>query len=442
MELKREIGLATAILIIIADVIGTGIFMTTGNVLGMTQSASVVLTLWGLGGLVALTGSLCYAELATMWPDDGGEYIYLQKIYGKLPAFLTGWVSLVVGFSASAAISAILFTIYLNQFFQSPFLSDPWTQKFISSGVIVFFGIFHIVGVKKGSLVQNGLTVLKLLIVFSLIVFGFFMADWGSSGRLTAEYVSKEPVSVLQYGSALLVIMYAYSGWNGATYIAGEIKNPEKNLPRAMFIGILSIGIIYLLLNVIFLIATPGKELMGKEAVGAITAKNLFGAGFSPVFTLGIAIVLLSSVSVQIMVGPRVYYAMAKDKMIFSSLQRINKKFNTPDLAILIQMAITIIYVFIGIKNVVSLLIYLGFALGFFPLMSVIGLMILRKKSPQTKRPFKVPFFPVIPLIYIVLTIGMMVTSLITSTKTSLFALLVVFVGISVFTLWQRFVKE
>jgi basic amino acid/polyamine antiporter, APA family len=438
VELKRQIGLFTAVFIIIADVIGTGIFMTTGNVLGMTGNAGAVIILWGIGGLVALTGSLCYAELASIWPQSGGEYIYLRNIYGYLPSFLTGWISLVVGFTASAAISAMLVIIYLNEFIQGGVLAGVWTQKILASLIVIFFAAIHILGVRRGSFIQNILTILKILLIFSLIAFGFYAADWGSTQRLTAVYEGAGSKSIIEYGSALLVIMYAYSGWNGTSYIAGEIKDPEKNLPRAMFLGVLIVGVIYMLLNVVYLISSPGPELMGKDAVGAIAARNLFGEGVSPVFTLGIALVLLSSVSVQIMVGPRVYHAMAGDGLTFRFLDRVNPKYHTPDTAIVIQAAITILYIFLGMGNVISLLIYLGFALGIFPLMAVIGLVIVRVKRPEISTGFRVPLFPLVPLVYILLTGGMMITSLITSYKTVLTALGVVFLGIAIYYLWKR----
>ncbi len=438
MELKRQIGLVTAVFIIIADVIGTGIFMTTGNVLGMTGNAGSVILLWGIGGLVALTGSLCYAELASIWPQSGGEYIYLRNIYGYLPSFLTGWISLVVGFTASAAISAMLVVIYLNEFMQGGILAGIWTQKIVASLIVVFFAAVHIVGVRRGSIIQNLLTILKILLVLALIAFGFYAADWGSAGRLTAVYESAGDKSIIEYGSALLVIMYAYSGWNGTSYIAGEIKDPARNLPRALFFGVLIVGVIYMLLNIVYLISSPGPELMGKDAVGAIAARNLFGEGISPVFTLGIALILLSSVSVQIMVGPRVYHAMAGDGLIFRFLDRVNSKYHTPHTAIIIQAGITILYVFLGMGNVISLLIYLGFALGIFPLMAVIGLIIVRVKHPELSTGYRVPLFPLVPLIYILLTAGMMITSLLTSYKTVLTALGVVFLGIAVYTVWKR----
>lgn len=451
MDLKRELGLPTAIFVVVASMIGTGIFVTTGSVLGMTKDAWVVLVLWGVGGVVAITGSLCYAELSTIWPDVGGEYVYLKKTFGLLPSFLSGWISLIVGFSASVALSVLTLVKYLDQFLinlqgeaSSVFLSGEWTQRLFAAILIFILGAMHIQGVKSGNHVQNILTILKVLIVITLIGFGFYLADWTFSDRLVSHYSTDGNATNSSFstiGLVLLIIMFSFSGWNGASYISGEIKNPKRNLPYALFFGTLLTTILYIGLNIIFLISTDGKELMGKETVGAIATKNLFGSGISQFFNLGIVLVLLSSISVQLMLGPRVYYAMAKDKVIFQSLATISSRFKTPAQAIAIQMIIAIIYVFVG-QRIEILMTYVGFAVGIFPLMAVIGLIYLRIKHPELPRPYKVPLYPIVPLIFIILTIGMMVAGFIAWTSTSLVALTVILLGIPVFYLWRWFVKR
>lgn len=448
MSLKRQLGLSTAILVVVASMIGTGIFITTGTVLKMTQNATTVLIMWGIGGLVALTGALCYSELATMWPDVGGEYIYLRNTFGLLPSFLTGWISLIVGFSAPVAISAIAFVKYINEFWMNigsgsgELFAGPFTQKIFAAVIIYIFASLHIVGVKTGSRVQNALTLIKLFIVSSLIGLGVYMADWGATDRLVADYgvAGGEILGLPIMGLALLIIMFSFSGWNGAAYIAGEIKNPERNLPRALFWGTVITTVIYIFLNVIFLISSPAQDIMGKEAVGAIAAKNLFGVKVSHLFTLGISMILLSSISVQIMIGPRVYYAMSKDRMIFKHLAYVSSNFKTPYVSIYIQMILSIIYVFIGTAK--TLLVYMGFALGVFPLLTIIGLIYLRVKRPDIKRPYKVPLFPLVPLIYIVLYSFMMVAGFLAWTSTSWFAIGVVLAGIPVFYVWKWYVKK
>ncbi len=452
VELKRQLGLMTGILIVVADMIGTGIFMTTGNILGMTASAPVVLTLWALGGLVAITGSLCYAELATMWPDVGGEYVYLKRIFGPLPAFLTGWVSLIVGFSAPVATSSLLLVQYLNRFMHiaidpssgaTSALDGVWVQKSIAAGIVLFFGALHIVGVKRGGYFQNFLTVLKLLIVSSIIVFGLLAIDWSAGHRLTASYLAAgdgEIPGAPVIGLALLIIMFAYSGWNGATYIAGEMKNPERNMPRALLLGTIITTVLYLLINVVFLMSAEGPELMGKDEVGAVATQAIFGPGVSGIFMIGIAIILLSAISVQTMVGPRVYFAMAKDGLIFHSLSRVHPRFETPHLAILIQVILSIFYVFSG--SAMTLVIYMGFALNVFPVLTVIGQMYMRRRAPELSRPYRTPLYPVVPLVYVLLTTAMMIAALMNWTTTSLVAIGVLVLGIPVFYIWRRFSVE
>jgi basic amino acid/polyamine antiporter, APA family len=447
LELKRQLGLPTSILVVVASMIGTGIFITTGEVLGMTHNALIILALWIVAVVVALTGSLCYAELATMWPHVGGEYIYLKNTFGLLPSFLTGWISLVVGFTACVAISSITVVEYLHQFFLNTFgqqsgltlfFTDPWNQRLMASSIIFFFGALHIIGVKTGSRIQNILTIFKLFIITLLIVFGFAMVDWSNTDRLTSVYPlasGESTAGIPTIGLCLLIIMFSYTGWNGAAYLAGEIKKPERNLPLALLIGTIITSLLYLLLNVIFLMSSPGTDIMGQKAIGAIATKHLFGIKISNLFTLTIAILLLSSISVEIMIGPRVYYAMAKDKMLFQGLSSVSSRFQTPAFAITLQVALSIFYVFIG--NTTILMEYMGFALGIFPVLTVIGLMYMRYKHPDMPRPFKVPLYPVVPIIFIVISLFMMTAGFIAWTSTSKFALMVILTGIPVFYIWR-----
>lgn len=451
MELKRQIGPVTATFIVVASMIGTGIFITTGIVLGMCQSVHAVLLLWIVGGVTAIAGTLCYAELASMWPHVGGEYVYLKKIFGLVPAFLTGWISLIVGFSASTALSSLAFSKYINQFMQgvssqnaaiAGLFSGDMNQKFIAAFIIVLLGLLHIFGVKEGSRVQNVLTAFKLIVVITFVLLGFYSADWSSAHRLTAVYTEGggPDIGLPVFGLALLIIMFSYSGWNGAAYIAGEMKNPGKNLPRALFFGTLIVTLLYIALNAVFLISSPGSEIINQEAVGAIAANNLFSPGIAKFYTLGIAVILLSSVSVQMMIGPRVYYAMALDRVVFAKLKHVSPKFNTPVYSIMLQIVIAVVYVFTGSAK--SLMEYMGFALGIFPLMAVAGLIYFRIRHPEIERPFRVPLYPLTPIVFIVLTSGMMIAALSSWTATSLFALGAVIAGVPVYYGWRWFLRR
>ncbi len=444
MELKRQLGLFTGIMVIIADMIGTGIFMTTGNILGITNNALIVILLWVLGGVVALCGALSYSELAVLWPDVGGEYIYLKKIFGNLPAFLTGWVSLIVGFTAPVATSSMLLVQYLNKFFINihatgitTITDDIFWQKNIAALIIITFGCIHIIGVKRGTAIQNILTVIKIAIVAAFIIAGFYVLDSSAIHRLYAHYGTVETGSIPLIGLSLLMVMFAYTGWNGATYIAGEIVTPEKNLPRIMFWGVTITTVLYILLNIVFLMSTDGINIMNHDEIGAIAANALFGPVASNFFSITIAIILLSSVSAQMMLGPRVYYAMANNNMIFSLLSKISNRFGTPLYAIVLQMILAVVYVYSG--TAMSLVIYMGFALNVFPVLTVIGLMVIRKKHPELKSSYRTPLYPLVPLVYVVLTIIMMIAALCCWTITSAFAIGVLLLGIPVYYIWQRY---
>lgn len=448
MVLERKLGLGTATLVVIASMIGTGIFVTTGEILGMTQNSFVVLILWLLGGMIAISGTMAYAELSAMMPDVGGEYLFLRNIFGLLPAFLTGWISLIVGFSASIASSALAFSTYLSKFaasnqlaFLAEYLQEPWLPKAIAIFLIIFFGIIHALGVEEGSKVQNVLTVIKLGVVALFVFIGIFFIDYSRVDRLLTNHHPQGIIPDMPTMSlSLLIIMWAFSGWNGATYIAGEIKDPEKNLPRALFLGTLLTTIFYIALNIIFLLSADYEVIKGQKAIGEVAASHLFGKNISSIFTGGILLILLSSISVQMMIGPRVYYAMARDNVIFKELAIVSKRFQTPIFAILVQTIISITYV--AFVNLEWLMIYMGFSLSIFPVLTVIGLIYMRRKFPEKARPHKVPFYPWLPLFFIIMSVAMMVTALTKWTESSQFALLVLFSGIPVYFIWRWIVLK
>ena len=407
-----------------------------------------MLVLWLLGGGIAFCGSLCYAEFATMQPDVGGEYVYLKKTYGMMPAFLSGWISLFVAFSASIAISAIFFHKYLANFvialvgpedFKTSILANDWVLSSISASIVILLGITHIIGIHFGSRIQNVLTTIKVTVLLSFIFLGLVVADWSHVERLTNDYSNGNGLGPAGLGSTLMLIMSAYSGWNSATYVAGEIKNPSKNLPRALFWGTFSVTMLYLAINVVFLLSSPADQIMGKWTIGAIAADNLFGPVSAKLFNTGIMLILLSSISVQMMIGPRVYYAMSRDRVIFKALSKVSDRFRTPHIAIIVQIIITVIYIYLGI-NVVDLFYeYISFALSLTPFLTVVGLIYLRYKYPDLERPYKVKFFPLVAFLYLGANLFMMGSSLVMKLRSSLFAIGILVLGIVVYYIWRFF---
>lgn len=428
--------------------IGTGIYFSTGDILASAQNGGMVLILWAVGGFIALTGALCYAELAALMPDCGGEYIYLKKTFGMLPAFLTGWISILIGFSASIAACALSFSEYLRHFFLQ--LPDPFfswstslaslsTQKIIATAVILFFGLSHMLHIKMGRALQNTLAWLKIGVAVLFVILAAGFIDWSQVDRIglpssstTISFSSFLPLSL-----GLLIVSFAYSGWNSSAYVGGEIKNPIQNLPLSLIGGTVFTMFLYLLLNIVFLMSTPAQELAGQSAIAAIAAQNLFGPEIAAALTFGILLVLLSSMCVQLLVGPRICYSMAQDRVIFRALGEVSPRFQTPVLSVLLISTLSIFYILVGNPNL--LMQYMGFALSIFPFITVASLMILRRRYPKLNRPYKVPWYPFTPIVHLFLSGLTMIASLLSMATSSFFAVSVVLAGIPIYFLWKRF---
>ncbi len=446
-SLKRQLGLWTAIFVVMASMIGSGIFGNTGIILSAVQNSYMVLLLWVVGGIIALSGALCYAELSTLMPHAGGEYVYLKNIFGLLPSFLTGWVSFIVAFSAPAASAGLLAGDYIYNALVSLnpehaftlFLSKPYGKKIFGSLLIIFFTIIHIVEVKKGSYIQNILTFLKVFLILVFILAGFFVIFQKENFNFY-QNIKNEPIQWNGIGVGLLFVMFAYSGWNGASYLAEEIKHPEKNLPRALIGGTIIVMVLYFLLNLLYFWSSPASQLEGKEAVAAITALNLFGNEISTFFNFSFFIILLSTISATIMIGPRVYFAMARDNLFFQSAAHLHPKFNTPVMSFLIQGILAIIYIWSGTYEQIQT--YMGFALSIFPVLSVYGLIHLRKKYPDIKSPYQTPLYPLFPVIFIVFSLFMMIISFLGRPIECLVAILSVLSGIPFYIFWIKVVHK
>jgi APA family basic amino acid/polyamine antiporter len=431
--LPRRLGLGTATSVVVANMIGTGIFTTSGLMLAHTESGWLVLLAWLLGGLVALAGALSYAELATMMPHAGGEYVYLREIYGPLPAFLTGWTSFFVGFSAPVAASAVACAKYLAA---AGVLPETWVaEKSTAAGIVLALSAVHYCGLRLGARVQNFLTGLKLFLLFGLIAAGFAIGrgGWDFLGAASSFWDAGRPG---QLGVTLLLAMFAYSGWNAAGYIAGEIEQPARNLPRSLLLGTLIVTLIYLLMNLLLFFAALPAQLRGIVPVGEVAAVQLFGTGAATMISTLIALALLSSLSAYVLIGPRVYYAMAKDGLFFRFAARVHPRFQTPGLSILAQAVCALAMILTGTFE--QLLIYIGFSLGIFPLLAVAGVFVLRRRQPQRERPYRVWGYPLVPLFFLVVMVAVLIVGFVNSPKPSLIALATVAAGVPAYWLTVR----
>jgi APA family basic amino acid/polyamine antiporter len=409
-KLRREIGFFTATVLVIANMVGTGIFTTTGFVIKELGSPKAMLLCWAAGGVFALCGALCYGELGCRYPQAGGEYVYLRETFGKWMGFLSGWISLVVGFSAPIAAAAIAFAIYSFQMLSisaGPPLTVPVMgipivsislQSLVAISVVILFSVVHYHSLKVGSRVQNLLTIFKVSIVVAFITAGF-LSENGTAANFTLETETTGGLAE-KFAVSLIFVSFAYAGWNASAYIGGEIKNPGRNIPLSLLIGTIIVTGLYLLLNVVYVYALTPTQMSGAVDVGARAAVSLFGDNISKLVSGAIALGLLSVLSAMIMTGPRVYYAMSKDKIFFELFARVNKIRHTPAHSIFLQAGIAILLIITASYE--KLLIYIGFTLSLFAMLTVAGLVLLRFKSGANQNGYRTFGYPLTPLIFIV----------------------------------------
>ncbi len=436
-NLERKLGLFPVTNIVVANVIGAGIFTTTGYLMGYLGSAWLMLVLWVAGGLIAFCGALSYGELGANYPEAGGEYTFISKIFHPLPGFLSGWLSLIVGFSAPIAASAIGFSKYFVWAFpqiQSGLgISPVILSKILAITIILTFTSIHYRGIILGAKVQNWLTMLKIVLVVGLIVAGFTVGK-GSFDHLTGSSLfSGEFKGWKPMGLSLMFIMFAYSGWNAATYIGSEIKNPAKTIPRSLLISTGIILVLYILLNLFFIYAIPPDKMINEPEIGGLAAGLAFGRTAEAVISLLISFALFSSLSSSIIIGPRVYYSMAKQGYFFQFAAKIHPRFGVPSASVLLQGALAVIMVLSGTFE--QILIYMGFSLGIFPIIAVLGVLKLRQSG---KSALKMPGYPFVQLIFISAGIMMLVLSYLERPNESLIAILTVLSGIPFYYWFKR----
>ena len=439
--LARKLGLYPLTNIVVANMVGAGIFTTSGLVMAQLHHPPLLLGLWVLGGLIALCGAFSYGELGAAFPQAGGEYVFLSRLYHPLFGFLSGWVSFVVGFSAPIAASAIGLTEYLARAFPA-LLGQGGVQAVIlkKAYAILFIALFtfiHLQGLRFGSGVQSGLTGLKVLLIAALILAGLLLGR-GSWSNLTGfESFHFSLAGWKGLGLSLMWIMFAYSGWNASAYIGSEVKNPSRNLPRSLLLGTGIVILLYLGLNLFYIYALPWPKMSGVIPVGSLAAENLFSVSFNKAITLLIAFAQFSSLSAFIILGPRVYYSMAKDGVFFKFASDIHPRTRVPAKSIMLQALIAAVFVASG--SFKQILTYMGFSLGLFPLLAVLGVFILRRRGLLS---YRMPGYPLLPSFYILAGAGILCLGFLESPVPSSIALATVALGIPAYFLFKSYFKN
>ena len=439
-DLERRLGLFPLANIVIANMIGAGIFTTSGLLMGDLKNPMIMIGLWIVGGLLALFGALSYSELGAAMPQAGGEYVFLSKLFHPLVGFLSGWVSFLVGFSAPIAASSLGFSEYFTRAFPqlievgaaTGFLSEYAVKKILAILAIALFTLVHLRGISFGAKVQNYLTILKVGLVVVLIAIGFALGNGNAAHFHQGDFLPLNFGGWKTIGLSLMWIMFGYSGWNASVYIGSEIKNPKKNLPRSLLLGTGIVMVLYVLLNILFVYAIPPVKMQGVISVGGLAMGNLFGGPMEFLFSMLISFALFSSLSAFIILGPRVYYSMAKDGYFFKMASEVHPRFNVPTKAILLQAAISIVMVMSGAFD--QILTFMGFSLGLFPILAVLGVFKLRRDGTA----IKMPGFPIVQIIYILAACSILTLAYFERPVESSIAVAAVLLGIPFFYLFKN----
>lgn len=398
---ERRLGLRTASLLVVASMVGSGVFTTTGLLLRELGDARAVLGMWLVGAVLAACGALAYAELTAALAGNGGEYALLSRIYHPGVGFVSGCISLVVGFSAPIAASAVAFGSYLSRVFPAV---DP---TLAALALIVSLGCLHAARVELGALVQDAATLLNVALILSFIVAGALHAQpshlWSEGPRLHELAFSSKAAL------ALLYVSFSYAGWNAPSYIAGEVRSPERTLPRAFLLGTGLVAVLYLGLNAVFLASAPARALRGVVEIGHVSAVHLFGASGASYFSSMIALGLLATVGALTVTGPRIYEQMGLDYPRLSALVRA-KSHAGPHLATALQTAIA--SALAATTSFDALLGYVGFTLALSAGLTLFGVFVLRRREPQLPRPYRAWGHPFTTAIALLLMLWMVLFSL------------------------------
>ena len=421
--IPKKISAITATNLVVANMVGTGIFTSLGFQVAAITSDFALMALWAVGGLLALCGALSYSELATALPRSGGEYNYLSRIFHPWVGFLAGWISAVVGFPAPIALAGIAFGEYFKVF--TPGLSPV----VISLLVVWIITAVHLFGIRTEELFQNGSTFLKLGLILVLIIAGLFISHPQpldlSPGPESIGTIFSGPFAV-----SLVYVMYAYSGWNAATYITEEVRFPARNVPLALLVGTVSVTILYLVLNYVFLLTTPQSVLAGKVEVGLLAGQAIFGPTGGKIVSALISVGLIATISAMAWIGPRITKRMAEDLPKLQIFGRSSAN-GTPYVAIIFQVIVVTTLVATGTFQTV--LIYTQFSLLLSSFLTVLGLIVLRFREPNLERPYKVWGYPIPPIFFLAITLWMMISVILEKPKESLLGLITVVAGLIIF---------
>lgn len=431
-QLQRSLNLLDAAMILVGSVVGSGIFLVPSDIAREVGSFGLIIAVWVVAGTLSLFGALSYAELGSIIPHAGGQYAYLREAYGKLPAFLFGWTEFLVIKSGSIAAVAVAFALYLGHFLPL----DDAGIKIMAIACIALLSAINYLGVKAGALVQNIFTFLKVAALAALIFLSFILADPRQSS-FDPFWPETFPGTLLgAFGVAMVAALWAYDGWNNVTYVAAEVKDPQRNIPRALFIGMGIVLAVYTFATLAYSYVLPLNAMANSKLVAADTASVILGPGGAALIAGAVLVSTFGTVNGMILSGPRITYAMARDKVFFRKLGAVHPRFGTPYISVAVQGIWAALLTLTGTFE--QLFTYVIFAAWIFYAMTAGAVLVLRKKWPGVPRGYRTWGYPWVPLVFIVASACLVVNTLIETPRDSLFGLGIILLGLPAYLFWER----
>ena len=451
--LVRQLGLFDSTMIMVGIVIGSGIFVSTGIMAASIPSLSLMLVAWIAGGLFTLAGAFTYAELGAAMPKAGGQYVYLREAFGDLTAFLFGWVTFFVYLAGGIAGLAAAFAEYFGRFvpslstarilasfdlsvvgFEIPFSLSA--GQLVGVAVIALLSVVNYLRVSFGSGLQNVLTVIKIGTLLALVVGGFALGNVADIDLSINPTGASAGALLTGFGLALVAVFWAFDGWNNVTYVAGEIRQPGRNIPRTLILGAVCVSGLYILVNLAYFSALGLEEMAGVVTVAEKATSALLGDSAGALVAAAVVVSIFGAINGSIIVGPRVYFAMARDGLFFKRVAEVSQKNGTPGFAILAQAIWTSVIVMSGTFD--QILTFTMFVAIAFWILAAGAVFVLRKKRPDLPRPYRTWGYPVVPAVFILASAGVMLSILIERPVESFAGIALTALGLPAYFFWKR----
>jgi basic amino acid/polyamine antiporter, APA family len=446
-KLVRRLSLTDSILLLAGGIIGSGIFLTAKDVAINTRHPWLFLTVWVVGMGMALLACFAFAELGSMFPHAGGQYVYMREAYGDTAGFLYGWMYFTVSATGTVAALGVGFATYLCQTFPALHAAqvilplrfvDITRGHLIALAAIALQTLINIFGVKKGAILQNVATWAKFGAI-AIFVLGGLLLGRGSWDHFRHSLIpaGNEHVSIITgVGIALIAVFWAYDGWVYVTFVGGEIKDPQRNVPRALIWGLLLVGVVYICINAVYVYALPMNEIAAQEAVAQTAAVSMFCGRVAPWLSMMVALSCFGAMAPCLMSGARVYYAMAEDRIFFHSLAKVHPRWHTPVMSLVLQAIWASVLALSGKYD--ELFTYVMFMMVLSYVLTVVGLFILRRTQPDLPRPYRCTGYPWMPAIYVVLGSLWAINAAVEKKKETLVGTAIVLLGVPFYFYWKK----